>query len=503
MSTVDVAPATSASHDVDAPESRSGLEPWRLAELPVAPNPQGLAWLGSVGPGVIILGASIGSGEFLLGPAVFVRYGLTLLWVVGIAAVLQTLFNMELMRYTMATGEPVFTGFMRTRPSKTFWAWIYAALYFLQVGWPGWAGAAAGAMFFLFTGSLVVEATDQQTAYWIGVAAFLASAGVLMIGKRVERTLEILNWILVAAIMSTFVVLCVVFVAPRTWIAAMTGFIGLDPTTRTFTFLPSGVDFFLLGAFVGYCGGGGVANLTLSNWARDKGYGMSKLAGYIPAAVGGHKVPLAHTGFKFTPDAEAMARWRGWWRIAVADQWGVYFIGVVLGMMLPGMLYVTFLASGQDIRGLGIAAALADAMAARAPLLGRLIALMGVWILLKTQIDLMEGMSRGLTDILWTGSKRLRGWRGGDVRFVYYSVLAAVVVWGLIALRLTQPIVLLQISANMAGLVFVISALHLLYVNNVLLPKELRPSVWRNAALVAMAVFYGFFVSLWIYSMVT
>jgi hypothetical protein len=86
---------------------------------------------------------------------------------------------------------------------------------------------------------------------------------------------------------------------------------------------------------------------------------------------------------------------------------------------------------------------------------------------------------------------------------VYYGVLAAVVIWGLIALRLTQPIVLLQISANMAGLVFVISALHLLYVNNVLLPKELRPSAWRNAALVAMAVFYGFFVSLWIYSMVT
>src|SRR5688572_17714353 len=227
MSTVDVGPVTSASHDVDAPESRSGLEPWRLAELPVAPNPQGLAWLGSVGPGVIILGAAIGSGEFLLGPAVFVRYGLTLLWVVGIAAVLQTLFNMELMRYTMATGEPVFTGFMRTRPSKTFWAWFYAALYFLQVGWPGWAGAAAGAIFFLFTGTLVVEATDQQTAYFIGVAAFLASAGVLMIGRRVERTLEILNWILVAAIMSTFVVLCIVFVAPRTWIAAMTGFIGL------------------------------------------------------------------------------------------------------------------------------------------------------------------------------------------------------------------------------------------------------------------------------------
>ncbi len=354
----------------------------------------------------------------------------------------------------------------------------------------------------MFTGR-IAAAADQGAVYWIGVATFLACAGVLLVGRRIERTLELLNWILVIAIMSTFVVLCIVFVAPATWVAAIAGFVGLDPATGEFTFLPTGVDFFLLGAFVGYSGGGGVANLTLSNWARDKGYGMAAHAGYIPAAVGGHKVPLAHTGFRFTPDAESMARWRGWWRIAVADQWGVYFAGVVLGMMLPGMLYVTFLEGGLDIRGLGIAAALAEAMSARAVVLGMLIALMGVWILAKTQLDLMEGMSRGLTDILWTGSSRLRAWRGGDVRIIYYGILAAVVAWGLIALRLTQPIVLLQISANMAGTVFVISAIHLLYVNNVLLPKALRPSVWRNAALVGMALFYGFFVALWIHSMLT
>ena len=34
--------------------------------------PRGIQWLGVVGPGVIVLGLSIGSGEFLLGPAVFV-----------------------------------------------------------------------------------------------------------------------------------------------------------------------------------------------------------------------------------------------------------------------------------------------------------------------------------------------------------------------------------------------------------------------------------------------
>ena len=104
-----------------------------------------------------------------------------------------------------------------------------------------------------------------------------------------------------------------------------------------------------------------------------------------------------------------------------------------------------------------------------------MIAFLGAWILFKTQLDILEGMVRAITDILWTGSRRVRAWRGGDVRAVYYAVLAAVVLWGIVALRLAQPIVLLQIGANVAGVVFIVASLHLLYVNTRLLPQELRP----------------------------
>jgi hypothetical protein len=52
---------------------------------------------------------------------------------------------------------------------------------------------------------------------------------------------------------------------------------------------------------------------------------MGERAGYIPSAIGGQKVNLAHTGFIFTPNAESMARWRGWQRIVRADQVGVFF----------------------------------------------------------------------------------------------------------------------------------------------------------------------------------
>jgi hypothetical protein len=148
------------------------------------------------------------------------------------------------------------------------------------------------------------------------------------------------------------------------------------------------------------------------------------------------------------------------------DLWGVYFTGAILGMALPALLYVTFLQAGTDIRGLGIAAALAQAVATqKGAIFGGAIAILGVWILFKAQLDILEGMTRGITDILWAGSARIRGWRGGDVRVVYYSVLAILSVWGIVALRLTQPIILLTLSANMAGIVFIISSLHLLYVN--------------------------------------
>ena len=481
-------------------EARSGLDPWKIAELPLAPRPRGFGWFSAIGPGVIALGVSIGSGEFLLGPAVFVKYGLSLLWVVGVAAFLQTLLNVELMRYTMATGEPIFTGFMRTRPNSTFWAWFYSILYFLQMGWPGWAGTAAGAVFFLFAKRVPV-ATEARTVYAIGAGLFLLCAILLTFGRRIERTLEYLNWIMIVLIIGGLGSLALLFVPASTWGAALAGFAGFDTKSGSFQFVPRGLDYFLFSAFAGFAGGGGVANLTLSNWARDKGYGMSSTVGFIPAAVGGKKVALAHSGNTFEPNGTALGRWKGWWRIVRVDQWGVYFTGAILGMALPALLYVTFVPAGTEIRGLGIAAALAHAVATqKGALFGGAIAILGVWILFKTQLDILEGMTRAITDILWTGSSRIRGWRGGDVRIVYYCVLIVITIWGIIALRLTQPIILLLLSANMAGIVFIISSLHLLYVNTRLLPIELRPPLWRRLALVALALFYGLFLTMWLWN---
>jgi hypothetical protein len=458
-----------------------------------------LRLLAVIGPGAILLGTSIGSGEWLLGPATFVKYGMALLWVTLMASFLQTVLNTEVMRYALYTGEPAFTGFMRTRPHSTFWAVVYSLLFFLQTGWPGWAGAAAGAIFLLFAGRMA-SAADEMTIYLIGVGGFLICVLILVFsGKRIERTLEILNWIMVVFILGNLLLLCLFLAGWNDWLGALVGFTGYDLKAGSFNFIPPGADWFLIGAFAAYSGAGGVINVTLANWARDKGFGMGKVVGYIPAAVGGQKVKLAHTGsiFKVTP--ESLQSWRGWWRIIQVDQWGVFFIGALLGMALPAILYTAALEPGKDIRGLAVAAELAHSMREKGgALLVFDLTLMGVWVLFKTQLDIMEGMSRAITDILWSGSRRIRKWRGGDVRIIYYSVLAVIVAWGLVALRLTQPIILLQLGANMAGFALVVSSLHILYVNTKFLPKELQPPLWRKVALVATALFYAFFVYLWL-----
>ena len=264
--------------------------------------------------------------------------------------------------------------------------------------------------------ALAPVSSRLKTVYLLSVAcardfAWIGSSEAI---DRIERTLELLNWLMVACILGSFLVLALIFVPAETWLAAVTGFAGYDIVNARFDLIPEGVDFILLGALIGYAGGGGVANITLANWARDKGYGMSERTGYIPAAVGGKRVHLAHSGFIFESTPDAMQRWRGWWRIVRADQWGVFFTGALLGIVLPALLYVTFLPRGEDIRGLGIAAALAQSVGQVAgPLLAGVIAFLGAWLLLKTQLDQLEAMTRSITDMLWTGSPRVRTWRGG------------------------------------------------------------------------------------------
>ena len=77
----------------------------------------------ALGPSLIALGISIGSGEWLLGPQAVGQYGFVGVgWVILISAVLQTFYNVEISRYVMATGEAPVVGWGRVPPGYLLWA---------------------------------------------------------------------------------------------------------------------------------------------------------------------------------------------------------------------------------------------------------------------------------------------------------------------------------------------------------------------------------------------
>src|SRR5262245_52999106 len=125
---------------------------WEQKDLPEPPPYSFRNLIRMIGPGVILLSSSTGGGEWLAGPAVAVKYGVHVMWIATVAIVFQVIFNLEALRYTLYTGEPVYSGFLRLRPGPRFWAPFYCLLTFVQLAWPALAGSSAAAIFASATG---------------------------------------------------------------------------------------------------------------------------------------------------------------------------------------------------------------------------------------------------------------------------------------------------------------------------------------------------------------
>ena len=112
-------PKSSGADGVELPQTC--LPAWDVAELPEPPELSWRHWTRFIGPGIVMMGIQIGGGEWLFGPEVTAKYGGGLMWIATIAIVLQVFYNIECGRYALYCGEPVFTGFMRCKPSPLFW----------------------------------------------------------------------------------------------------------------------------------------------------------------------------------------------------------------------------------------------------------------------------------------------------------------------------------------------------------------------------------------------
>ena len=132
--------------------SAGQMSSWTVDTLPLPPMAR-FSLRRILGPGLLMVGLAIGGGEWLTGPALTAQYGGTLMWIATISILLQSAYNLEVMRYTLYCGEPIMVGFFRVRPGPRFWTWVYMVI---DVGaiWPFLAANAAVPLAAAFLGHL-------------------------------------------------------------------------------------------------------------------------------------------------------------------------------------------------------------------------------------------------------------------------------------------------------------------------------------------------------------
>ena len=473
----------------DTPPSAAGaLPPWGIEDLPAPPAFSIRSLVRVIGPGAILLATSIGGGEWLVGPASSVKYGTGIMWIATIAILLQLAINLEAIRYTLYTGEPIYTGFMRLKPGPRFWGLFYVFISIAQLGWPALVLSVAGTLFSMSAGRLPDGAADAHVMNLVGIGIIIFTAALLLFGGTIERMLEWASWFMLAFIFAFLIVINLLFVPAAHWWSTLRGYLQVELATGE-------LDWTLLGALAATAASGGIGNLTITNWFRDKGFAMGGTVGAIESAVGGRQTKLSPLGKVFPITAENVRRWHEWWRYVHVDQVWLWALFCFLGSYLNVNLATSVIPAGTDMQGLATGAYQARYMADRMwQGLWHLTLLNGFWILYSTHLGNTDLMIRTVTDLLWTGSRRVRASSGGHASRVYYALLAGYSVWALaVMFRAAGPFGLFKMMANIAGLVLAIAGIQIVVVNRRFLPKELRPPVWREAAVILAAMFYWFF----------
>ena len=201
----------------------------------------------------------------------------------------QFFVNMEVERYTLATGETAVTGFQRLW--KPLGIKILACAIIPNM-WPAWATSASTATLFIFGGDRQRaldrdprDARDRRRAERL--------AGRLPDDRedRVRQGRPVLVFLVVALVAAV----------------NATAWGELDQVVTSRGQFPGELDFALLLGALAFAGAGGTNNLVVSNWIRDKGYGMGKYAPRIVSPISGEEEAApSGQGYVFKPDEENM-----------------------------------------------------------------------------------------------------------------------------------------------------------------------------------------------------
>ena len=432
--------------------------------------PSPVAYRKLIGPGIVAAGVGLASGEFILYPFIASQVGLVFVWAAFVGLVTQFFINLEIERYTLATGETALTGFSR------YWkhfGLVFALMTYFANLWPGWATSSATLASYIFGG----------TPRYIAIGMMIVIGLILTLAPVVYVALERAQMLKVAAVILLFVLSAIFAVGARAW-ADLPQVVTRPRIPVEVLGLPV-----LLGALA-FAGAGGGQNLVQSNWIRDKGFGMGSYVPRLVSPITGEPEAVPSTGYVFEPTEENMNRWKGWWKFANLEQLFTFVLITFLTILFTSLLaYSTVFGREGLSNDIGFIKTQGDVLAERVgPWFKYFFWIIGSFSLFAAALGIVDYTSRLAADVLKTSY----------VREANESKMYAGLVWGLVGIGILvlligfdQPIVLLVIAAVVGGFMMFLYSGLLILVNRRTLPAPIRIRGFRLGMLIWSILLFG------------
>jgi len=439
--------------------------------------PEPLSLRRMIGPGVVAVGIGMAAGEIILWPYLTAIGGLGLLWLAFCTLAVQFVINMEIERYTLATGQTVVAGFSRWWKG---WGIIICLAGAFQYAWPGWATSGSTVLTYLVGGGDPV---------WITVVTLVAIGVLLSVSKVVYNTVERVEIVKVGLTIFFLIVVVVFVISLGTWGD------GARATVTEFGQIPEGITFTLLLSAIGAAGAGGVHNLVLSNWIRDKRYGMGAHVPRLVSPITGREEAAGTDLYAFPSDEQNLARWQVWWKRANVEHLVTFVAVCFVTITVMCLLAYQLLFGRDDIKNdtsfLRIEAdILSDQVGGWLKLLFLAVATVSLW---AAAMGLLDIIGRVASDFLRRNYLQTSA-RWTEPR-LYLTVVWAEIVLGssILLAGFTQPLGLLIVSTCAASVVTLLYSILLVRLNLKDLPSAVRLGGWRLGGMLVAIGFYGFF----------
>ena len=417
----------------------------------------------ALGPGVIFMALAQGSGELIFWPYIIAKYGLSFLFLLLPACLLQFPVIYEIGRYTLLTGESIFQGFIRLNRYFAFFLWLLMTLSFL---WFGAFAAAGGTSLAALTDLPAGWSRQQQTLFWayLSMAIFLIA---ILLSRVVYRLIEAFMWCV-----ALFTLLGLI------WASANGEVLDVLPAFVKGLFVPErpmprpwdSSDATKLLTAVTFAGLGGFWTLFYSYWLRDKGSGMAFYMGRVTGPITGKPESMPDAGAVPGRD-EGLANWKSWRRFLFWDiSFGV--VGNIVTTLLTCLLaYALLFPQGLLPQNYDIAVVQSRFFEASWGWWGKVLFLIiAAAFLSDTWLATVDAVSRIHTDCVFGFFPRARTLPYRKWYLFFLLLLTAITS---VTVQLNEPGTLILISAVIGFVGTVIYTTALIALNHVYLPRFL------------------------------